>query len=230
MIRLRALVASVVVLILPSAELIAYQTPSETGSMIYSGGGTASINGSGIGQSGALFDGDILDTGNSPLTITRKGSTVTSAPNSKLAIQQNNLHLGCGEATVKTVSGMSTLVQGYGITPSGLNGRYQVIQKADHMQLLSLEGDTWLYAGSRQVTVPAGQMISLPGECMDDAALKASASGPAVNSPSNFTPIATGKVSKTLIIATGAALAGGGVLAWYELSGGSKKPVSPAAP
>src|SRR5579872_2087094 len=112
--RHRALIASVVAFFLP-CNLLAYQTqtPSETGSMVYSGGGTATVNGAGIGQSGALFDGDILDTGTSPLTITRKGSTITASPNSKLAIAQNNLHLGCGDATVKTVSGMSTMVQGY---------------------------------------------------------------------------------------------------------------------
>lgn len=213
---------------------MAYQTPdqsgSQSGSMVYSGGGTATVNGSSIGQSGPLFDGDILDSGTSPLTVTRKGSTVTVAQNSKLAFAQNNLYLGCGDATVKTVSGMSTMVQGYGITPAGLNGRYQVIQAADHMQLMSLEGNTWVFAGSRQVTVPAGQMISLPGQCMDDAALKAATAGPVGGASSTYTPVAGGKLSKTALIVTGAALAGGAALAWYELSGGSKKPVSPAVP
>ena len=243
-----ALIAASLIVLLPSTNLLAYQSEESTtpapapsaqaaegqpGSMVYTAG-NATIDGSAVGQSSPLLDGAIFDSGTGAATITRKGSTVMLGSNSRVALAQNNLRLGCGTATIKTVNGLSTLAPGYGVTPSGLNARYQLLQTADHLQVSALEGDLWVFMGNRQVTVPAGQSISVPGECVDANALKSSLPGATPTTP-GVGPgvggtVASGKISKTIIIATAGALGGGAILACVELCGGSKKPVSPAAP
>lgn len=243
-----ALIAALLIVLLPATNLLAYQStenqpaqpaqptqPAEgqSGSMVYSAG-NATIDGSAIGQSSPLFDGAIFDSGTGAATITRKGSTLMLGPNTHVALAQNNLRLGCGNATIKTTSGLSTLVSGSGITPNSLSARYQVVQTADHLQVSSLEGDLLVFLGNRQVTVPAGQSISVPGECVEANALKNSLPGPTPSTPASSTgvngTVASGKISKTAIIITAGAIGTGAIIACVELCGGKKKPVSPSAP
>jgi len=216
----------------PSTSSSTANPGGNSGSMVYTSGG-ATVNGAAITQSAALLDGDILDNGAATLSLVRKGSTLTVGSNSRLAITENNLRLGCGDAVVKTSSGMSALAPGYGVTPSGLSARYEVIQTPTQLQILAHEGDIWVFVGNKLLTVPTGQMLSLPGECIDDAALRTSIpeARPITVSSGTFARMSSGHIPLTRFILVGAGVGAAVGVTCFELcSSNDRKPISPSAP
>jgi len=165
--RTGSLLTSLLAITLPATNLFA----DSAATMVYTVG-NVTVNGGTISRSAAIFDGDFINTGEGGLTMTRRGSTVVIPGNSQIVLRGNSLELSCGGAMVKTVSGMSTVVQGYRISPVGDEGRYQVIESADQLQVASVEGQLAIFNGKQAIALAAGHSLDLPGRCVTSGALK----------------------------------------------------------
>ena len=157
-----ALVAWLLVVAFPSATLMA----ESRGAMVFANG-NVNVNGNKVGRSVSVFKGDTVETAkDSQVTLALNGSTVSLPANSGIRYSDNQvIDIGCGAAAVKTTTGLTSKVGGLTIHPSSRDASYDVVSNGKELKVAARRGDLSLQAGGKTVTVPAGQMATLPGNC-----------------------------------------------------------------
>ncbi len=156
------LIAWILIVAFPSATLMA----ESRGGMLYTNG-DVSVNGKNVGRSVSLLKGDTVQTAkNSQVTLALNGSTVSLPANSGLRYTANDvINIGCGAAAIKTTNGLSSRAAGILIQPSSPEASYDVVSTGKTLKIAARNGALSLRDGFKSVTVPAGQMATLPGNC-----------------------------------------------------------------
>lgn len=184
-----ALVAWLLVVAFPSATLMA----ESRGAMVFAKG-DVSVNGSKVGHSISVFKGDTVQTAkDSQVTLALNGSTVSLPANSGIRYTDNQvINIGCGAAAVKTTTGLTSKVGGLTIHPSSPDANYDVVSNGKELKIAARQGNLSLQAGGKSVTIPAGQMATLPGNCdlvaQNDPTGASGAANPSGNNSSSNAP------------------------------------------
>lgn len=199
--------------VLLTVVLLASMSLAETNPSAMMRARDASVNGSAVRGSAAVFSGDSIQTSASgAATLASNGSTVLLPANTKLVVGKNSVDLQSGTAMVNTTTGMNMRTLAYVISPANrgtakfavtnVNGR--VVVAAEHGALMIANGST-------KMLVPEGK-----SETLDNAP----------QGPAPAAAAAGGGLSKTALIAIGAAAAATGGIIAYVSSG---SPSSPSA-
>lgn len=183
--------------------------------------GNASVNGSSVPRSSAIFPGDVVQTKpDSAANINAPGSNVMVLADSLVTYRSNALAIEHGTVTVVTSKGMVTRVGDVTVSPASANWtEFQVTDVNGTVQIIARKGDVNVNDGQETTTLAQGQQTSRDENQESKKKKKreggaaAAAAGSALNSP--------------IAIGIGAA-AVGGVLTWVLIQGDD--PVSPVAP
>lgn len=210
------------VLLIPLMSLYVVAAPN--GAMLYTTG-SASVNGSSVSHSSAIFPGDVVQTGSaSEANINASGASVTLAPNSSLrfeaagvSIVEGSINIGTSRRDLATSAGIVK------VTPaSDAWTEFEISHRNGAVQIIARKGDIDVSAGSETFTLLQGQTDTRDDS---DTQTPQKKKGRKDDQPA---PAATGPVlDSPIVIGLGAAAIVGGLI--YALSR-SGTPVSPVTP
>lgn len=212
---------SLMMMIVVPASLLSAETHA---AMVFATG-MASLNGTTLYRSTAVFAGDLLETSkDSSLIINASGSTIRVGPASKIHYQVQSIDIDSGVTQVTTNSGLKVQAEALSVTPTAPAAKYQVTRSGEKVLVAALNGSVSVLNGGASEVVAAGE-TKVFTETQDDRAngqdkekRKKDKAGAVV-----FTS------DKTLFTAAAIALGGGGALALWALRDG-RKPLSSQLP
>lgn len=191
---------------------------AETHAAMVFASGVASLNGSALARTTAVFAGDVLETSkNSAIIINANGSTVQMGASSKVQFQGQSIDINSGVAQVTTNSGLKVQADALTVAPMNQTAKYQVTRASGKVLVAALNGSVSVLSGKTSDVLTAGEMKSY-GDDQDDKDSKKRDRGAVVYTS-----------DKAMFAWGAAALAGGGVLAWWLLHDG-RKPLSNQLP
>jgi ferric-dicitrate binding protein FerR (iron transport regulator) len=212
--RVSRLLSLFLIFALPTSLLCA-----ETHAAMVFATGMASLNGSALARSTAVFAGDVLETSkNSAIIINANGSTVQMASNSRLQFQGEAIDVDSGAAQVTTNSGMKVQADALTVSPMNNTAKYQVTRASGKVLVAALNGSVSVLNGKTSDVLTAGETKTY-SDGQDDKDSKKNRDGGAVVYTSD----------KALFWWGAAALATGGTLAYLFLRDG-RKPLSNQLP
>jgi len=124
--------------------------------------GTAWLNGAAIGQSSAIFPGDLIQTDvKSALNIRSAGSSVTVVAESLVKFEGGAVSLERGRVKLATSKGMSASAGSVTVVPAS-NGwtEFEMTDVAGKVQIVALKGDLQISNGSQTMTLAQGQQAT----------------------------------------------------------------------
>lgn len=145
--------------------------------------GKATVNGSAVSNSQAVFAGDQVRTGkDSSATLTLAGSTVTLPSESGVVFGNNTLAVNEGGATIATSRGMTVAAGGLRIQPAdGQKGRFEVTQSGGKVHVSALQGRLAVSDGKQTTMIePGHQMTTASSSLGKKPAAASSLSGAAL--------------------------------------------------
>lgn len=106
----------------------------------------------------ALFPGDSVQTEtNSRANIIAGGSSVLITPSASVIFMGNIVELRQGAMTVATSAGMSAIADGWTISPTQKQSKFQVSETEDSVIIAAQQGNVSVNDGQQTSTVPEGQ-------------------------------------------------------------------------
>lgn len=211
--RLIRVLSLCLVFVLPASLLCA-----ETHAAMVFASGIASLNGTALPRSTAVFAGDILETAkNSAIIINANGSTVQIGATSKVKFQGDALDLNSGVTQVTTNNGMKVQADTLTVAPMKQAAKYQVSRAPGKVVVAALSGSVSVLNGKMTDVLTAGEAKTYTDDPEDKDKHRRDKAGAAAVSDS------------TLFWWAGGALATGGVLAYWFLRDG-RKPLSNQLP
>jgi len=192
---------------------------AETRAAMVFASGIASLNGAALPRSTSIFAGDVLETSkNSAIVINANGSTIQMGASSRVQFQGNSIDLDSGVTQVNTHTGMKVQADSLTVTPVDRNAKFQVTRGTGKVMVTAMNGSVSVLTGKVSDVVAAGEAKAYSDDPADEKEKKKRDKVGAV-----------AVSDKELFLWSGAALAGGGVLAWWLLRDG-RKPLSNQLP
>jgi ferric-dicitrate binding protein FerR (iron transport regulator) len=186
--------------------------------------GSASVNGTAVSHSSAIFPGDVLQTGtSSQANINASGASVTVAENSSLRFEDAGVSIV--EGLINIVTSRRDLATTAGIvkvTPaSDTWTEFEISRRNGSVQITARKGDINVSAGSETFTLLQGQSDTRD-DFETETLLKKKSKD---NEPP---PAATGPVMNSrVVIGVGAGAVAGGLIYALTRSGAPVSPVTP---
>ena len=124
--------------------------------------GKATVNGSTVSSSQAVFAGDQVRTGkDSSATLTLAGSIVTLPSESGVVFGNNALAVNEGGALIVTSRGMIVTAGGLRIQPAdGQKGRFEVTQSGGKVRVSALQGRLAVSDGKQTTMIDPGHQLT----------------------------------------------------------------------
>src|SRR5512142_2584299 len=203
---LRAL-CCVMLAIFPASMMLA-----EADAAMVMASGAATLNGTALAHSTAIFSGDLLETGpNSALTITSNGSTVMIGSNTRVHYFGDSVQLHLGSTQVSTSKGMKIESDTVTIEPNKGSAKYRV-DRAQHTIMIAALAEELRGDNNGETTVlPPGGSLTLQEKDDDQTASP-------VGGPSN----------RRIFVVAAAAVGGTAAILW--LKNDKKPPISNQIP
>lgn len=138
--------------------------------------GKATVNGTQVDRSTAVFTGDQIRTGqDAAVSITLKGSNVSVMANSGVVLGNNTITVSAGSAVVATTQGMTASARGILVSPAtGHKARFEVAQVGGKVRISALEGRLSISDGKQTTMLDAGKQLTTAGSGMGNAPASAS--------------------------------------------------------
>jgi hypothetical protein len=193
---------------------------ADSGAAMLYAKGTASINGTSVPQSSAVFPGDLVQTKpDGVVQINATGSSVMILSDSLVKYEGNVVSVEHGAVSVATTRGMSTRAGEVVVTPrsSGWT-EFEVRDVNGTVEIMARKGDVSISDGAETTTLPQGQQTTRDDS--DNRKKKKRAAG-AVSAAG------TSVMDSPYAIGVGGGIAGG-LLIWVLLQGDD--PASPVDP
>ena len=236
---LRALVAVLLVVVCPSALLMA-ELPS---AMLYATG-AVTLNGAPAAKSMSVFAGDRIDTADaSVVSINRSGLSLVVDPNSSVQYQSNGFTILKGKASVRTASGMSAHAGPLSVIPKGNSALFDVSRNGKTVLVASREGALTLTDGVETATLEPGYTAKVTLDPQDQGPKPAASGsgqdqsrGQEQGQDQGPKPAATTSgeentsKKKLLIVILVTAAATAAIVCILECGGGGPTPISPVTP
>ncbi len=211
--RVSKVLSLVLAIVLPTSLLCA-----ETHAAMVFASGMASLNGSALARSTAVFAGDVLETSkNSALIINANGSTVQVGASSRVQFQGDSIDVNSGAAQVTTSNGLKVHTDTLTVAPMNRTAKYQVTRGTGKVLVAALNGSVAVSNGKVSDVLTAGEAKSYTDDQDDKDSRKRDKAG------------AVAVSDKELFLWGAAALGTGGVLAYLFLRDG-RKPLSNQLP
>ena len=193
---------------------------ADTRAMLLPQGGAVYVNGTVLGRSTVLVNGDRITTGdNSTGTITSSGNAINLGSKSAAIYGGGTVEMTDGGAAVVTSSGTAGKVGNLTITPADDKAKYEFGQRGNKVTIAALEGKLRISDGQQQMMLDSGKAIEIASSSSDDNDKHKDANAAAT------TGFAVNNAHAILIAAAVAAVGVGitfGVL--YGLSAGNASP------
>jgi hypothetical protein len=199
-----------------------YVAAGPNGAMLYTTG-SASVNGTAVSHSSAIFPGDVVQTGTaSEANINASGASVTVAENSSLrfeaegvAIVEGSINIGTSRRDLATTAGVVK------VTPaSDAWTEFEISHRNGAVEIIARKGDINVSAGSETFTLLQGQ-----SDLRDDSAVQIPQKKKRKDDP---VPAATAPVlNPRILMAIGAGAIVGGMIYTLTQSGAPVSPVTP---
>ncbi len=124
--------------------------------------GKATVNGSAVSNSQAVFAGDQVRTGkDSSATMTLAGSIVTLPSESGVVFANNTLAVNQGGALIVTSRGMTVTAGGLRIQPAdGQKGRFEVTQSGGKVRVSAFQGRLTVSDGKQTTMIEPGHQLT----------------------------------------------------------------------
>lgn len=141
---------------------VAIASADTQGAMMYVSG-HATLNGTGILRTSAIFSGDKLQVPNdSSVTIASAGSSVIVAPGSSIVFAGDQVRLdGRSAISVTTSKGMAAVIDKVKIVPASGSGKYQVARVGGMVVIASKQGVIHVANGAMMRTVAEGASTTI---------------------------------------------------------------------
>ncbi|MGE5110906.1 MAG: hypothetical protein ACM3JB_08635 [Acidobacteriaceae bacterium] len=203
---LRAL-CCVVLAIFPASLMLA-----DADAAMVMASGAATLNGTALAHSTAIFSGDLLETGpNSALTITSNGSTVLMGANARLHYFGDSVQLHLGSTQVSTSKGMKIESDTVTIEPNKNSAKYRVNREQHTITIAALAEELRVDNNGESTVLPPGGSLTLQEKGDDQTASP-------VGGPSN----------RRIFTVAGAAVGGTAAVVWMKND--TKTPISNQIP
>jgi hypothetical protein len=199
-----------------------YVAAGPNGAMLYTTG-SASVNGTAVSHSSAIFPGDVVQTGTaSEANINASGASVTVAENSSLrfeaegvSIVEGSINIGTSRRDLATTAGVVK------VTPaSDAWTEFEISHRNGAVEIIARKGDVNVSAGSKTFTLLQGQ-----SEMRDDSEVQIPQQKKRKNDP---IPAATAPVlNSRMLMAIGEGAFVGGIIYTLTQSGAPVSPVTP---
>jgi len=199
-----------------------YVAAGPTGAMLYTTG-SASVNGSAVSHSSAIFPGDLVQTGSaSQANINASGASVTVAENSSLrfeaagvSIVEGSISIGTSRRDLATTAGVVT------VTPaSGDWTEFEINHHNGAVEIIARKGNVNVSAGSKTFTLLQGQSDTRDDSETETLQKKKGKEDPP---PAAIEPV----MSSHLVIGIGTGAIVGGLVYTLTRSGAPVSPVTP---
>jgi hypothetical protein len=195
---------------------------ADSGAAMLYAKGTASLNGSPVPRSSAIFPGDLVQTkADSAANINASGSSVLVLSDSLVQFEGNAVQLEHGGVTVSTSKGMATRAGDVTVSPAAaVWTQFEVKDVDGKVQIVARKGDVTISDQTGTTTLPQGEQTTREQSESQSSSKQEKVGGAA--------PAATGAVLDSKVaIGIGLAVVGG-VATWVLIQGG--EPVSPSKP
>ncbi len=204
--------------VLPASMLCA-----ETHAAMVFATGLASLNGSALRRTTAVFAGDTLETSkDSSVVINANGSTIRVGATSRIRYEGQSIEIVSGATQVSTNTGMNVHTDRFSVTPIERTAKYQVSRGSGEVLVAALSGSVKVQNGGASEVVAPGEKKTF-SEDQDESEEQSGKHKKDKAGAIVFTS------DKTLFIWTAGALAVGGGVAGVMLRD-NRKPLSTQLP
>ena len=218
-------VVSMALTLLVPVQLLGQESAS---GMVYANG-SASVNGTEIPKSVAVFPGDKLETkADASATIGTNGSSVMVFSDSVVKYEGTSVGVDRGSVRVNTSSGFEAYACEVKARPVDNSAtQYQFTHNDGHVTVIATKGDVFVEDGHGLKTDQESKRVKEGEQATRDDGCEVAAKKTPKRRPGAATAAGSGILSSSTALYTGIAIVGG-VTTWVLLQGDD--PISPACP